>query len=233
MTPAVSADGRYVAFMSTGDLTCGDTRACHRSDAGQKQTSNIYVRDTVARVTTRITRSTRGGEPNGPSSWPVMSGDGRLVAFASIASNLVEADKNGQSDIFVHDRLTGTTTLVSHRPDGRSGNGASRHPAISGDGETVAFQSLASDLLCTKRCTNDRRDINLLWDVFVFERSSRRMIRASGDETGAWMETSHGPSLDHSGRVLIFSSRHPIDDQDVDNDDDLYVWLRRSRPWRD
>jgi len=58
------------------------------------------------------------------------------------------------------------------------------------------------------------------------------MVRASGHErheTGVWMEPSHRPTLDHSGRVLIFSLRHLVDDQDAENDDDLYVWLRGPR----
>jgi Tol biopolymer transport system component len=232
ITPAVSADGRYITFMSTEDLTCGDTRSCRAWDGPRRETANIYLRDTVAKATTRITRSTSGGEPNGPSSWPAISGDGRVVAFESKASNLVHGDKNGTSDIFVHDRVTGTTTLVSHRPDGRPGNGASHRPAISGDGQTVAFQSLASDLLCMKRCTDYRRDINLVWDVFVFDRPSRTMTRAGGSQTGAWIEPSHGPALDHSGRVLIFSSRHPIDGRDVNNDNDLYVWLHPQPAWQ-
>jgi Tol biopolymer transport system component len=231
ITPAVSADGRYVAFTSTGDLTCSDTARCNDySDGRRKKISNIYVRDTVAGVTTRITRSAGGGEPDGPSSWPAISADGQIVAFESNASNLVRGDRNGQPDVFVHDRLTGTTALVSHRPDGRPGNGASHRPAISGDGQTVAFQSMASDLLCAERCTADRRDINLLWDVFVFDRRSHSMMRAGGDHAGAWLEPSHGPALDHSGRVLVFSSRHPIDQQDVNNDDDLYVWRRPAAP---
>ena len=229
ITPAVSADGRFIAFTSTGDVTCRDIPACDRSAGAGSQPSNIYLRDTMEQVTTRITRSTSGGEPNGPSDWPSISADGRIVVFASKASNLVKGDGNGESDIFVHDTFHGTTTLVSHRPDGRSGNGASRHPTVSGDGATVAFQSIASDLLCTKHCTDQQRDRNLLWDVFVYERSARSMIRASGDEKGAWAESSHAPALDHSGRVLVFSSRHPVDEQDVNNDDDLHIWQRRPR----
>ncbi len=224
-TPAVSADGRYVVF-TTVDRTCSLTEECPRPAAGKKRRANIYLRDTEANVTTRISQGLNGGEPDGPSSWPAISDDGRFVAFTSEASNLVKGDRNGESDIFVHDRLTGTTELVSRRPDGRSGNGASWHAAISGDGSTVAFQSLASDLICAKRCAETERDINLLPDVFVFERSTGAMIHASRDETGVWMEPSRRPALDHTGRVLTFSSRHPIDDDDVDNDDDLYIWVR-------
>jgi Tol biopolymer transport system component len=226
ITPAVSADGRYVAFTTVGNRTCGLTKGCPRQPAGPKRRANIYLRDTEAKVTTRISQGINGVEPDGASSWPAISDDGRFVAFTSEASNLVKGDRNGEADIFVHDRLTGTTELVSRRRDGRSGNGASWHAAISGDGSTLAFQSLASDLMCPKRCGEAERDINLLSDVFVFERSTGAMIHASRDEAGVWMEPSRRPALDYSGRVLVFSSRHPIDDEDVDNDDDLYIWLR-------
>ncbi|HJZ75013.1 MAG TPA: hypothetical protein VKE51_24930 [Vicinamibacterales bacterium] len=101
---------------------------------------------------------------------------------------------------------------------------------ISGDGRTVAFQSLASDLVCIRRCTGSGRDINLVWDVFVWHRDSRRLVRASADETGEWMEVSRRPMLDADGRVLIFSSRHPIEDADMSSDDDLIVQVRSSFP---
>ena len=230
LTPAVSADGRYVAFTSIAERVCDGKDGCPRPAPGPKRRANVYLRDTVANVTSRISQGINGGEPDGPSSWPSISHDGRFVAFGSEASNLVKGDRNGQADIFLYDRLTRTTELVSRRRDGRPGNGASRQAAISGDGSTVAFQSLASDLVCAKQCAETERDINLLPDVFLFERASGAMIHASRDEAGAWMEPSRRPSLDHSGRVLIFSSRHPIDDDDVDNDDDLYIWWRGPRP---
>ena len=66
----------------------------------------------------------------------------------------------------------------------------------------------------------------MLWDVFVFDRPTGSMVRASADDSGEWMESSRTPSIDASGRVIIFASRHPIDDGDVKNDDDLYVWIR-------
>jgi hypothetical protein len=91
----------------------------------------------------------------------------------------------------------------------------------------TAFQSLASNLVCMKRCADDERDINLVSDVFVLDRASGMMTRASHDGTGVeWMAPSLGPSLDHSGRVLAFSSRHPIDEADVEHDDDLFIWMR-------
>jgi hypothetical protein len=117
---------------------------------------------------------------------------------------------------------------VSRRPDGKPGNGASRLPAISDDGQTVAFQSFASDLICPKDCSPIERDINMLLDVFVYNRASGVMVRASLEAPDEWMEASHAPSIDGAGRVLAFASRHPIGVEDMDNDDDLFVWLRGS-----
>jgi Tol biopolymer transport system component len=231
LTPAINADGRFVAFAFVPGRACGGAERCPSSREGRARISNIYLHDTQMNVTSVISRSNSRGDPNGASSWPAISDDGRFIAFVSAASNLVEGDKNSQDDVFVYDRITGTTELASRRPDGRSGNGASWHPAISGDGSTVAFQSLASDLVCGKRCPENRRDVNMLWDVFVLDRSTHTMLQASRDDDGVWMEPSHGPSLDYSGRVVSFSSRHPIDDQDTGNDDDLFIWLRGSRPF--
>lgn len=145
------------------------------------------------------------------------------MAFNSEASNLVRGDDNGAQDVFVYDAETQMTERVSQRPDGKSGNGPSRFPVLSGDGSVIAFQSLASNLSCAKRCADDERDINLLWDIFVVDRRHRRLLRVSADRTGEWMHYSRRPSLDHSGRVLAFSSRHPIEDDDLDNDEDLFV----------
>ncbi|MBA2603256.1 MAG: PD40 domain-containing protein, partial [Acidobacteria bacterium] len=174
MTPEVSADGRFVAFRAIGALVCGPADRCANRRKSSSQSAHIHVHDTVKDVTTRVTGAD-GSEPNGPSSWPAISADGRYVAFTSEASNLVENDNNRQADVFLHDRDTGITELVSRRPDGRSGNGPSRFPAISGDGQTVAFQSIASDLICAKRCAEHERDINLVSDVFVLDRKSGTM----------------------------------------------------------
>jgi Tol biopolymer transport system component len=217
--------------MSTADLECGEA-ACATTADGRKRLPEIYLRDTVLNLTSRVSRSANGKNPNGPSSWPALSGDGHAVAFVSEATNLVRGDGNGRADIFLHDTSSGTTELVSRRPDGKSANGASGLPAISGDGQTVAFQSFASDLICAKDCSRTEQDINMLLDVFVYNRASGVMVRASVAEAVEWMETSHAPSLDGSGGVLLFASRHPIGAGDSRNDDDLFVWVRGGeRRW--
>src|SRR5207247_7550333 len=88
-----------------------------------------------------------GNEGNGGSGGPAISADGRFVAFASYASNLVPGDTNGDADVFVHDRQTGTTERVSVDSAGNEGNGGSGSRAISADGRVVAFASSASNLV--------------------------------------------------------------------------------------
>ena len=87
---------------------------------------------------------------------------------------------------------------------------------MSSNGRFVAFQSEASDLVAVE-------DFNLLWDVFVLDRTTNAITRLSGDREEAWMEPSSGPSIDATGSVVAFSSRHPTDASDKRNDFDLYV----------
>jgi Tol biopolymer transport system component len=226
VTPSVSADGRHIAFTSTAALDCHAASTCAGASSGPNRVPEIFLRDTEANTTSRISRTGSGRRADGASSWPVVSGSGRYVAFVSEASDLVRGDGNGQADIFLHDTATGVTELVSRRPDGKAGNGPSRLPAIGWDADTIAFQSLASDLVCAKGCRRDEQDINLLWDVFLFDRSSGAMLRASADGSDEWMAPSHAPSIDGFARVLVFRSRHPINLEDGPNDADLFIWMR-------
>jgi Tol biopolymer transport system component len=221
VSPTVSADGRYVAFMSQADLTCLP------EPPDRNGVADVYLRDTATNMTTRVSRGHSGRDPDGPSYDPAMSGDGRYVAFVSEASNLTRDTSKPVANVYVRDVVTGVTELVSRNPSGRQANGPSVHPAVSHDGATVAFQSLASDFLCKDRCQAGERDTNLVWDVFVHDRRTRRTIRASADGVGEWMESSRGPSLDETGRVIVFASRHPMNDHDEAHDEDLYVRLAR------
>ena len=152
MSPAISADGRFVAFASKADLTCGEASTCVTEPSDKKGVAAIYLRDTHTNTTKRVTRSYAGGDPNGPSYQPTISGDGRYVAFVSEASNLTRDSTSRTAHIYVHDLATGITDLVSRAPSGRPANGPSLRPALSQDGATVAFQSLASNLVCEGKC---------------------------------------------------------------------------------
>jgi Tol biopolymer transport system component len=223
-SPSISADGRIIAFTSSAPLTpAGAREAAQSTDVRRYGLRQVYVRDREAGTTTQISLAENGGWPDGASVRPAVSGDGRFVAFSSDAARLVKDDGNRGSDVFLHDRRTKSTRLVSHTPDGRAANGRSMAPAISFDGRFVTFQSDASNLVCSRRCRVDDFDVNLLWDVFVWDAEDDRITRASEDYLGGWMEPSIGPAIDANGTVVAFVSRHATDPTDRDSDFDLFV----------
>src|SRR5688572_2586887 len=122
--PAISADGRFVAFDST---------ATNLIEGGNLP-FNIFVHDRQTGTTEVVSVSSRGREGEGLSSFPDLSADGRFVAFDSDAANLVNGDRNGITDVFRHDRATAETILVSVSSDGQQGDSSSHAPAISADG---------------------------------------------------------------------------------------------------
>ena len=147
---AVSRTGRHVAFVSNAaDLVDND---------GNGQT-DVFRRDLDTGETVLVSVTPGGQTGNGVSSEPAISADGRFVAFASAASNLVGNDNNRTRDVFVRDLLLGRTTRVSTTASGVEGNGDSAFPAISANGLHVAFTSLASNLVDGD--TNGRRDLFL------------------------------------------------------------------------
>jgi Tol biopolymer transport system component len=138
--PVISANGRMVAFSSRAPLVRGDTRI-----------EDVYVRDRAVGKTRRVSVSTRGRAGNDDSFAPDLSANGRIVAFASSATNLVRrTDINFENpDIFVRDLSTGRTSRVSVDSDERQlggcSTGGSSEPAVSGDGSRVAFTFIGSD----------------------------------------------------------------------------------------
>lgn len=151
-TPSLSEDGRFVAFQSwSRNLVKGDTN----------NSSDIFVRDLQSGLTSRVSISSDGTQANYHSSNPSISYDGRYITFSSKASNLVKNDTNSYfSDIFIHDRLTGETKLVSASLNGIQGRGNSDYPSLSGDGQAAAFESDASALV------DD--DTNGFSDIFIY-----------------------------------------------------------------
>ncbi|MEE4331808.1 MAG: hypothetical protein V2J10_13145 [Wenzhouxiangella sp.] len=147
---AISGDGNWIAFRSrAGNLVPGDTNG--RWD--------IFVRDRSLTVIERISVTSDGEQSNRDSFSPSLSDDGRFVAFHSSADNLVPDDANQRSDVFVHDRQTGLTALVSRNGQGEPADGHSTGATISGDGQWLVFESDATDLVDGD--TNRARDIFL------------------------------------------------------------------------
>jgi Tol biopolymer transport system component len=218
-SPSVSGDGRYVVFASMAAL--GGPREGPAQTVNRQPYPTIYLRDTRTGRTTPI--GGPAGLPDDSSTMPVVSADGRFVAFASRAANLTPRDRNRSSDVFLYEIETGALTLVSRAAAGGPANGASLTPAISADGRFVAFQSDASDMACARDCRPASEDINLLPDVFVFDRLSGQISPVSLGRQGPWMEESAAPAIDANGTVVAFTSRHPISPLDVLNDFDLFV----------
>jgi archaellum component FlaF (FlaF/FlaG flagellin family) len=135
---AISAEGRYVAFESYAtNLVPGDNNGV----------ADILVHDRVTGTTERVSVGANGAQANGWSSTPSISADGRHVSFTSFASNLVPGDTNQWEDIFVRDRLNGTTERVSVDSNGAQADNFSSLARISADGRYVPFTSRASNLV--------------------------------------------------------------------------------------
>ena len=219
LTPSVSGDGRYVAFSSTAVL--GNPPGGPEQTRAQGRFPMIYLRDTRTGRTTLVGGTTQ--PPDDGSVTPVVSANGQFVAFVSRAANLVSRDRNKSFDVFLYEVATGAVSLISRSMNGGTANGASLGPAISADGRFVAFQSDASDMACVRNCPSATDDINLLPDVFIFDRITAQISSVSLDGHGTWLEESGAPAIAGNGAVVAFPSRHPISAGDVLNDFDLFV----------
>jgi Tol biopolymer transport system component len=194
----ISGDGRYVVFQSDdADLIAG----------GGNGFTQVFLKDTQTEALTLISADASGVPGNGDSGNPVISRDGRFVAFDSVASNLVGsgpgADTNGVRDVFRKARDTGAIVSASIGDDNvTQGNGDSSNPDISSDGSVVVFESLATNLLGIGGDTNLQRDIYRR-DVVV---GTTFLVSVSADGRQA-NEASFAPSVTDDGRRVAFHSR--------------------------
>jgi Tol biopolymer transport system component len=188
--PAMSADGRFVAFESeASDLVPGDTN--NRGD--------MFVRDLKLGTTRRVSLSSSDRQADDFSSSPAMSADGRYVAFVSFASNLVPGDTNLRADVFVRDRQLGTTSRVSVSSAERQANNFNLEPSVSADGHYVVFTSRATNLIPD--------DSNTRQDVFVRDLrlgTTRRISVSSAEEQGS--RSSGNPAISRDGRYVAFKA---------------------------
>ena len=187
----ISSNGRYVAFHSGASNIVPN-------DKNNQQ--DVFVYDREMQTMERISVATDGTEANHYSQNASISGDGRYVAFMSLASNLVEEkDENYQVDVFLHDRINKTTKLVSKSLDGEAGNTKSLNPVISKNGGHIVFESFAHDLI--------KNDQNENADVFIYnlENEDIELVSITSDE----QQANHGsstPSISADGRFVVYHS---------------------------
>ena len=187
-TPSVSADGRYVAFSSDAtNLVAGDTNNAR----------DVFVRDTLQGTTVRVTGV--GGQGNGVSISPVLSDDGRYLAFTSLADNLVPGDTNRYPDVFRYALASHSLDLVSVAPGGVPADQASSSPDISADGRWVAFGSWARNLSAA--------DTNKWSDVYVRDMTAGTPVLVSLTyRNRAANNSSYAPSISDDGQRVAYES---------------------------
>jgi Tol biopolymer transport system component len=207
ISTSISANGRFVAFDSDApNLVSGDTNGFR----------DCFVRDRVLGTNELISVSSSGTQANGVCAGPSISRDGRYVVFQSAASNLVAGDTNAAQDIFVRDRLNGTTERVSLSTAGLQGNGLCQLSSISDDGLTVAFGSYATNLVTG--------DTNGVADVFVRDRVQNVTERVSVDPSGSQgTGLSSTPTISGDGRFVAFRSMSAFISPDTNGTWDIFV----------
>ena len=212
--PAISADGRSVAF---------ESQATNLHPADTDAAEDVFVRDVVAGTTTLVSRATgaTGVKGNVPSYDAQISADGRHVTFSTQATNLDPADTDAADDVFVRDLMAATTTLVS-RASGAAGakaNGvSSAYAQSSADGRFVAFSSRATNL--------DPADTDIADDVYVRDlvSATTTLVSRAGAAGLKGDGASINPTISGDGRSVAFESRATnLDPADVDATADVFV----------
>jgi subtilisin family serine protease len=188
--PSISADGLFVAFVSSAtNLVSGDNN----------DSRDIFVYDRQAAAIERVSVTNIGVEGDNDSYYPSISADGQFVAFNSSAENFTTGDAIERSDVYVYDRQENTIERVSVDDNGTQGYDDSYFPSISADGQVVAFESYAENLAS--------KDNNELKDIFTFDRQSDtiEMVNLGYEQTQAEGESDF-PSMSADGRYIAYES---------------------------
>jgi len=209
--PAISWDGRWVAFTATP--TAAQLVVTPKPSNDYRQ---VYLRDRQERTTQLVSLTPQGEQGLGPSLNPAISGDGRVVAFPSAATDLVADDENKVLDVFAWSRGTGGVELVSRATGGAASNALSGFPAVNGDGSQVAFASAATTLVPGDSTggtagTPGFKAVSRLaigGDIFIRDRSTGRTTRVSvaRDNASEANGFSSFPSISSTGRYVAFTS---------------------------
>jgi len=203
---SLSADGSLLAFQSDAtNLVPGDTNG-H---------SDIFVRDRTKGTVTRVSVASDGTEANNDVEQPAISGDGRYVAFTSAATNLDPIARNGYTQVYVHDRLSGTTRRVSKTPTGGEA-GSSGAPSISRDGRYVAFSS-QTDLVSVVPGPNSASG-----GAYVYDTQTDKTVLVSVTSAGNPARGT-APSISADGRYVAFFSNEALVPGDTNGVNDVYI----------
>lgn len=234
VAPVISANGRYLAFASgLGNLVPNDPTLVGTEVEGP----DVFLMDLVTRQIQLISVSSQGANGNRFAFYDSLSisADGRYVAFASDATNLVPNDTNGETDVFVRDILTGTTVLASVSSSGAQLAAKTLdfnlRPAISANGQFVVFQSEANNLVPNDTNGDDQ-------DIFVRDlragTTTRVSVNSRGEQTKPWnviaSADSRTPSISGDGRFVTFESNAiNLDSRDTGaNNFDIFVHDRQT-----
>jgi hypothetical protein len=205
---AISSNSQYVAFQSSAtNLVSDDTN--NQPDA--------FVHNLQTGDTELVSKNSAGILGNGLSGGSKLSADGRFAVFSSLANNLVANDTNGTWDVFIHDRQTGVTELISKSSDGVQGNSGSSFATISADGRFIAFDSSANNLVPD--------DPNSTHDLFLHDRTSSTTIRLSANSIGNPTLGAVYPAISGSGDYIVFRSDvNDLVPGDTNGTGDIFVY---------
>ncbi|MFH8786252.1 TolB family protein [Streptomyces roseoverticillatus] len=223
-SPSLSGDGRYVVFDSGADLAPGS------NPAG----SDVFLRDRRTGRTEVLVKNRTAG--TGSNHSPAISTNGRYVAFVSARDDLVPGDTNQREDVFVLDRLRGTTRRVSVASDGTEADGMSGYPVISADGGRIGFRTAAGNLVpgtsrkpaTTQRTAEPPKPAGGLarpglYGFYVHDLRTGRTERAAETYDGLPALVTGGTGLSPDGRYALFSSPERVAEDDTNGAQDVYA----------
>ena len=225
--PAISADGRYIAYTSNSDQI---------EDSDSNGISDVFVYDRITDVNTKVSVATGGAPSTGASSQPAINDDGRYIAFASEATNFENFDTNNQVDIYRHDRQTNTTSIVSTTTSlliingqilvvEEAGSGQSFLPSISANGQHIAFITNAENLVDIGAGVNQIALKNM---AFGAQQSDLELISINEDGQPG-NASSRNPSISADAQyVSFFSDADNLIDDDTNNSWDVFLYNRSN-----
>lgn len=222
--PAISADGRYVVFVSeASNLVSGDSNKWSDIFLHDRDEDDDGLYDEPGAIKTRrVSLSSTGAQGNSSSFGAALSADARYVVFESVATNLVDGDTNKVLDVFLRDLQTGRTSRISENSAGEQANDVSYAPTISANGCFVAYESAADNLVSG--------DVNEAFDIFVHDCQTGQTTLVSLNSAGEQgTNSSSSPAISADGHFVAFwSYANDLVYADTNDSNDVFVHDRQN-----